>query len=122
MNQPTPIMKPQTLARLALCEKVLRKCHDNMATQEQFFRQDARLVIECCEAMARAFECGARLIVLGNADSYCSAAHASDEFVQPIIAKRPALPAITLMADPVGPPAIGNDQETPPALSQQLRK
>ena len=53
-----------------------------------------RMIAECCQAMALAFDNGGRLLVMGNGGSLCDAAHVSVEFMHPIIEKRPPLPAI----------------------------
>lgn len=104
MNIPTPIMNPLTVARIALCEKVLRKCHESAATQGQFFREHARLLIECCEAVAQAFNRGGRLFVIGHSGSLIDPAHVASLFTQPILTQRPALPAVSLS---MGSPLLG---------------
>ena len=71
--------------------KILRKCRESMSTKEQFFTENADRIAECCAALARAFDKGARLFVMGNGGSSCDAAHVAVEFMHPIIEKRPAL-------------------------------
>jgi D-sedoheptulose 7-phosphate isomerase len=92
-----------------------------MATKEQFFADQAGRIAECCAAMARAFDAGARLFVMGNGGSSCDAAHVAVEFMHPIIEKRPALPAVALSADPAILTAVGNDQDFSVAFLEQLR-
>jgi D-sedoheptulose 7-phosphate isomerase len=92
-----------------------------MATKERFFTENADRIAECCAAMARAFDQGARLLVMGNGGSSCDAAHVSVEFMHPIIEKRPALPAIALTTDTAILTAVGNDQDFSMAFVQQLR-
>ena len=104
-----------------LCDKILRKCRESMATKEQFFTEQADRIVECCQAMARAFDNGGRLFVMGNGGSSCDAAHVSVEFMHPIIEKRPALPAIALTTDTAILTAVGNDQDFSLAFAQQLR-
>ena len=102
-------------------DAILRKCRESMATKEQFFAEHAGRIADCCAAMARAFDRGARLFVMGNGGSSCDAAHVSVEFMHPIIEKRPALPAVALTTDTAILTAVGNDQDFSLAYSQQLR-
>jgi D-sedoheptulose 7-phosphate isomerase len=104
-----------------LRSKIMRKCHESMATKEQFFTEQADRIAECCLAMARAFDHGGRLFVMGNGGSSCDAAHVSVEFMHPIIEKRPPLPAVALTTDTAILTAVGNDQDFSLAFAQQLR-
>ena len=56
---------------------ILRKCRESMATKEQFFTENADRIADCAAAMARAFDEGGRLFVMGNGGSSCDAAHVS---------------------------------------------
>jgi D-sedoheptulose 7-phosphate isomerase len=105
----------------ALRGAILRKCRESMATKEQFFTENADRIAECAAAMARAFDAGGRLFVMGNGGSSCDAAHVSVEFMHPIIEKRPALPAIALTTDTAILTAVGNDQDFAMAFTEQLR-
>ena len=102
-----------------LRESILRKCRESMATKEQFFTENAGRIAICAEAMARAFDQGGRLFVMGNGGSSCDAAHVSVEFMHPIIEKRPALPALALTTDTAMLTAVGNDQDFAIAFAQQ---
>jgi D-sedoheptulose 7-phosphate isomerase len=101
--------------------KILRKCRESMAVKEQFFTEQADRIAACAAAMARAFDDGARLFVMGNGGSSCDAAHVSVEFMHPIIEKRPPLPAVALTTDTAILTAVGNDQDFSMAFVQQLR-
>jgi D-sedoheptulose 7-phosphate isomerase len=105
----------------ALRDAVLRKCRESMATKEQFFADNADRILECCTAMAKAFDAGGRLFVMGNGGSSCDAAHVAVEFMHPIIEKRPALPAVALAADTALLTAVGNDQDFAMAFVGQIR-
>jgi D-sedoheptulose 7-phosphate isomerase len=100
---------------------ILRKCRESMATKEKFFAENAERIVECCTAMARAFDAGGRLFVMGNGGSSCDAAHVSVEFMHPILEKRPALPALALSTDTALLTAVGNDQDFAMAFVEQLR-
>jgi D-sedoheptulose 7-phosphate isomerase len=100
--------------------KILRKCRESMSTKEQFFTEHADRVAQCCAAMAKAFDQGARLFVMGNGGSSCDAAHVAVEFMHPIIEKRPALPAVALASDTALLTAVGNDQDFSLAFVKQI--
>jgi len=102
-------------------ESILRKCRESMATKEQFFAAEAGRIAECAAAMARSFDRGGRLFVMGNGGSSCDAAHVSVEFMHPIIEKRPALPALALTTDTALLTAVGNDRDFSLAFAEQLR-
>ena len=104
-----------------LRDKILRKCRESITTKEQFFTENAERIAACAAAMARAFDEGGRLFVMGNGGSSCDAAHVSVEFMHPIIEKRPALPAIALTTDTAILTAVGNDQDFAMAFTEQLR-
>ena len=105
----------------ALRGAILRKCRESMATKEQFFTENADRIAECAAAMARAFDEGGRLFVMGNGGSSCDAAHVAVEFMHPIIEKRPPLPAVALTTDTAILTAVGNDQDFSVAFLEQLR-
>jgi D-sedoheptulose 7-phosphate isomerase len=105
----------------AFRDAILRKCRESASTKEKFFADQADRVAECCVAMARRFDQGGRLFVMGNGGSSCDAAHVSVEFMHPIIEKRPALPALALTTDTAYLTAVGNDQDFSLAFVQQLR-
>ena len=111
--------KNAALAPAALRSAIMRKCRESISTKEKFFTEDADRIGECCAAMARAFDQGGRLFVMGNGGSSCDAAHVSVEFMHPIIEKRPAMPAMALTTDTAMLTAVGNDQDFSLAFTQQ---
>ncbi len=104
-----------------LREKILRKCRESITTKEQFFTENSNRISACCTVLARAFDQGGRLFVMGNGGSSCDAAHVAVEFMHPIIEKRPALPAMALTTDTALLTAVGNDQDFALAFVQQLK-
>ncbi len=104
-----------------LRELVLRQAREVVALKEQFFADEAPRIVECCQVMARAFDAGGRLFVMGNGGSSCDAMHMAVECTHPIITKRPALPAIALTTDMAFLTAVGNDQDFSFAFVDQLR-
>jgi D-sedoheptulose 7-phosphate isomerase len=116
----TPIGSP-AFAPGELAGKVMRQCREVLDTKQQFFEANAQRIAECCQAMARAFDAGGKLLAFGNGGSSCDAAHMVVECMHPIIERRPALPAIALTTDTATLTAIGNDQDFSLAYVQQLR-
>ncbi|MBX6311315.1 MAG: SIS domain-containing protein [Isosphaeraceae bacterium] len=112
---------PRSTDPAALRASILRKCRESIATKEQFFTESAGRIAECAAAMARAFDQGGRLFVMGNGGSSCDAAHVAVEFMHPIIEKRPALPALALTTDTAILTAVGNDQDFALAFVEQIR-
>lgn len=110
----------RTLQDERITGAILRKCRESMATKERFFTAEAERIAACCAAMARAFDAGARLFVMGNGGSSCDAAHIAVEFMHPIIEKRPALPAVSLSSDTALLTAVGNDRDFSVAFVEQL--
>jgi D-sedoheptulose 7-phosphate isomerase len=110
-----------TLTKSTLRESVLRKCRESVTTKEAFFSENADRITECCEAMAKAFDAGGRLFVMGNGGSSCDAQHIAVEFMHPIIEKRAPLPCIALSNDTALLTAVGNDQDFSMAFVQQLK-
>jgi D-sedoheptulose 7-phosphate isomerase len=104
-----------------LRDAISRKCRESVATKERFFTDNADRIVECCTTLAKAFDNGGRLFVMGNGGSSCDAAHVAVEFMHPIIEKRPALPAIALNTDTALLTAVGNDQDFSMAFVEQLR-
>lgn len=62
-----------------------------------------------CRAMAKQFQQGKKLLVMGNGGSLCDALHIAVEFNHPIIEKRKAFRVIPLMTDIATMTAISND-------------
>ena len=108
-------------APAGLRDAVLRKCRKSAATKEQFFAENADRIVACCAALAKAFDGGARLFVMGNGGSSCDATHVAVEFMPPIIEKRPPLPALALNTDTALLTAVGNDRDFSVAFLEQLR-
>ena len=69
---PMANVSPQPAAS-ALRDAILRKSRESMATKERFFAENAPRIVECCTALAKAFDNGARLFVMGNGGSSCDA-------------------------------------------------
>lgn len=92
-------------------DAVMRKCKESVETKHKFFDQYADAIGELSEKMARRFEAGHQLWVMGNGGSACDAQHIAVEFVHPILEKRPALPAFDLVSQVPTLTAIANDKD-----------
>lgn len=101
-------------------EAILRKCRETSRVQEEFFSENAGRIAELCRAMARRFEEGGRLWVMGNGGSACDAQHAAVEFLHPIIEKRRPLPALDLVSQAPLLTAISNDRDFAKVFVDQL--
>ncbi|HVT30428.1 MAG TPA: SIS domain-containing protein [Lacipirellulaceae bacterium] len=113
-SQSSPVsMDPKSIIR--------RQTRELVALNESFFEEQADRIEKCCRAMARRFDEGARLLTVGNGGSCCDAMHMAVECTHPIIAKRPALPAIALTTDMALLTAVGNDQDFSFAFVDQLK-
>jgi D-sedoheptulose 7-phosphate isomerase len=103
-----------------LSAKVLRKCRESVEVKERFFAQCADQIAELCEKMARRFQEGHKLWVMGNGGSACDAQHVAVEFIHPIIEKRRALPALDLVSQIPVLTAISNDKDYAKIFVDQL--
>lgn len=105
----------------ALTDSIRRKAHESAQTIERFFDEHAEKIETCALAMAKAFDAGGRLFVMGNGGSAADAMHVAVEFMHPVITRRPPLPAIALSADPTLMSAIANDQDFAMGFAHSLR-
>jgi len=102
-------------------EKIMRKCHESMEMKERFFDKYAEQIESLCSEMAKRFQAGHKLYVIGNGGSACDAVHVAVEFVHPIIEKRKPLPAISLVTDMATVTAISNDIDFSRVFVNQIR-
>ena len=101
-------------------DKIMRKCRESMDMKEMFFGIYAEQIDSLCHEMARRFELGKKLFVMGNGGSACDALHVAVEFVHPIIEKRKPLPAVAL-TDVATLTAISNDIDFTRIFVNQLK-
>ena len=93
----------------ALLESVRQKARASVAAKQAFFEHNGAAVVAVAHAIADVYRNGGRLFAMGNGGSSCDAAHIAVEFLHPITAGRPALPAVNLAADTAMLTAVGND-------------
>jgi D-sedoheptulose 7-phosphate isomerase len=104
----------------ALLTSIADKARDGRDVSTRFFAEHADALLAASRALARSFSGGGRLFTMGNGGSSCDAAHIAVEFLHPVTAGRPALPAINLTADVAMLSAIGNDLGFEHAYVRQL--
>jgi D-sedoheptulose 7-phosphate isomerase len=92
-----------------LLESVRQKAGHSVEVKRSFFEENAQGVVEAARAIAGVYRGGGRMFAMGNGGSSCDAAHFAVEFLHPITAGRPALPAINLTTDVAMLTAVGND-------------
>ncbi|MEZ5934060.1 MAG: SIS domain-containing protein [Alphaproteobacteria bacterium] len=93
----------------ALLESVRQKANHNRAVLERFFADHGGEVVETAKAIAAVYRRKGRMFCMGNGGSACDAAHFAVEFIHPVTAGRPALPAVNLTTDITMITALGND-------------
>lgn len=94
---------------VALLESVRQKAQNSLDIKEQFFEKNAQALIDIAQAVADVYRNNGRLFTMGNGGSSCDAAHLAVEFLHPVTAGRPSLPAINLCADIAMITAVSND-------------
>jgi len=94
---------------MALLESIKQKAAHSVEVKRQFFAANGPAIVAAARAIASVYQRGGRMLAIGNGGSSCDAAHFAVEFLHPITAGRPALPAINLVADDAMLTAVGND-------------
>jgi len=93
----------------ALLGSVEDKARQSREINALFFAEQAPLLVAAARALADVYRRGGRLFCMGNGGSSCDASHVAVEFLHPVTAGRPALPAVNLVADLAMISAVGND-------------
>lgn len=101
---------------------VVRKARESARLVESYLTSAAGELAACAGVLGGRFSAGGRLWTFGNGGSACDAAHLALEFVHPVIAKRPSLPAHCLAADAAVMTALGNDTDFSLVFAEQLRR
>lgn len=104
----------------ALRDSVTQKARDSRDLNARFFDDRAAILVAAARSLADVFRGGGRLFSMGNGGSSCDAAHIAVEFLHPVTAGRPALPAVNLVADHAMISAVGNDIGFEHVFSRQL--
>lgn len=99
---------PDALRR-SLLESVAQKAGASVQAKSEFFAINSHQVVAAAQAIAAVYQAGGRMFSMGNGGSSCDAAHIAVEFMHPVTAGRPALPAVNLAADIATVSAVAND-------------
>ncbi len=117
----TPLAETAATPNESFRDKILRKCGESVEMKEKFFTKYAEQIEALSREMAGRFAQGHKLLTMGNGGSLCDALHFAVEFTHPIIEKRAAFPAVSLMTDIATMTAVGNDSDFSHIFVDQLR-
>jgi D-sedoheptulose 7-phosphate isomerase len=95
--------------REALLESVRAKAADSAAVKRRFFEDSGEAILDAAACIAGVYKNRGRLLVMGNGGSSCDAEHIAVEFLHPVTAGRPSLPAINLASSMAMVTAVAND-------------
>lgn len=95
--------------KTALLESVRQKARHSVEVKHSFFESSGERMVEAARAIAGVYRRNGRMFSVGNGGSSCDAAHFAVEFLHPVTAGRPALPAVNLGTDVAMLTAVGND-------------
>ena len=73
-----------------------RRFAASMDVPTRFFEANADAISRACVEMARRFQAGGRLLVIGDGAAATDAQHVAVEFVHPVLVGKRALPALSL--------------------------
>lgn len=107
-SNPKVSNRQQNSEALALAS-MARQLDESRAVSEQFFKENAGLMIEVAKLMGATVEKGNKLLICGNGGSASDSLHFSGEMVGRMMRERRPLPAIALSGDVSALTAIGND-------------
>ncbi|HEX3917330.1 MAG TPA: SIS domain-containing protein [Caulobacteraceae bacterium] len=105
---------------VALARSIAAKSAESREANARFFEDQAEGLVLAAKALAAVWRGGGKLMAMGNGGSSCDAAHFTVEFLHPITAGRPALPAVNLGADLAMISAVGNDVGFDQVFARQL--
>jgi len=103
-----------------LLDSIKIKTAESIAAKQAFFAEYSEMLAEIANTIAQSYRTGGRLLTAGNGGSSCDAAHLALEFMHPVTAGRPALPAINLSQDSAMLTAVSNDVGFHHVLKRQL--
>ncbi len=104
----------------ALIQSIRVKAEELREANAWFFDAQGPVLVTAARAMADLWRANRKLFAMGNGGSSCDAAHIVVEFLHPITAGRPALPAINLGADLAMITAVGNDVGFDQVFARQI--
>jgi D-sedoheptulose 7-phosphate isomerase len=91
----------------AVAERLTRVVEERERVLSVFIEAESERIARACHAMARCFARGGTLIPYGTGAAATDAAHATVEFMHPVIVGKRALPALAPTNDPTGASSLG---------------
>lgn len=103
--------KPQDAVALdsALLESVTQKFDHHQRVIDSFVKDNSRQIVDIANTIAKVYLGNGQLFTMGCGGSSSDASHIAVEFLHPVTAGRPALPAYDLTSDKTFITAISND-------------
>ena len=101
--------------------RVLEHATAGSRLREQFFAENADLVVDAARTLAVCLARGGKILFCGNGGSAADAQHLAAEFVNRFEMDRPPLAAIALTTDTSILTAVGNDFDFDQAFSKQVQ-
>lgn len=103
-----------------LAESIRQKAQESIEVKQRYFESQADKLVQAAKAIAQVYRNEGKMFTMGNGGSNCDASHLAVEFLHPVTAGRPALPAINLGADVTLITAASNDLGFENAFVRQL--
>ncbi|SBV96105.1 Phosphoheptose isomerase [uncultured delta proteobacterium] len=101
--------------------RVLEHAAAGTRLREQFFAENADLVVDAARALAVCLARGGKILFCGNGGSAADAQHLAAEFVNRFEIDRPPLAAIALTTDTSILTAVGNDFDFNQVFAKQVQ-
>ncbi len=93
----------------SLLATIASKAADHAQVHSAFFEAEAGAILAAAHTIVACARAGGKLLTMGNGGSSCDASHIAVEFLHPVTAGRPSLPALDLASDIAMLTAVGND-------------
>ncbi|WP_228766951.1 MULTISPECIES: D-sedoheptulose-7-phosphate isomerase [Thiomicrorhabdus] len=103
-----------------LAAAMQQKVEESVQVKLAYFKSQEAKLLMAAKCIADVYRGDSKMFSMGNGGSSCDASHLAVEFLHPITAGRPALPAINLGADSTMITAASNDLGFNNAFVRQL--
>jgi D-sedoheptulose 7-phosphate isomerase len=104
-----PFLDKDNITSPDLLDSLKKKVEDSINAKQIFFQNNADKIIQAAQIIAKCYQQGGHLFVMGNGGSACDAAHITTEFMHPVTTGRKALGVTNLTADIATMTAVAND-------------
>jgi D-sedoheptulose 7-phosphate isomerase len=104
-----PFLDKDNITSPDLLDSLNKKVEDSINAKQIFFQNNADKIIQAAQIIAKCYQQGGHLFVMGNGGSACDAAHITTEFMHPVTTGRKALGVTNLTADIATMTAVAND-------------